>query len=81
VLATDHDGGSSLEPIRVFARARGSAVRDVVRTDDGALRQVTVIRDRSKARGRVLGVKLHEVAATVESSSVVAITTYLLPSA
>jgi hypothetical protein len=65
----------------VVARARGSAVRDVVRSEDGALRQVTVIRDRTRARGRVLGVKLHEVAADVESSSVVSITTYLLPSA
>jgi hypothetical protein len=81
VLATDYNGGSSLEPIRLVARARGSAVRDVVRTDEGALRQITVIRDRTKARGRVLGVRVNDPYASVEASSIVAITTYVFPSA
>jgi hypothetical protein len=81
VLATDYDGGSSLEPIRLVARARGSAVRDVLRTKDGALRQITVIRDRTKVRGRVLAVRVNDPYASVEASSIVAITTYVLPSA
>ncbi len=79
VVATDYDGGSSLESISVVARAHGPAYRSVLRAVDGSLREATVIRDHTRARGRVLGVKLHERFATVEASSLVAITTSVLP--
>jgi hypothetical protein len=82
VSVTDAEGATSIGSLRLRGWARGPAARTVTRLQDGVTRQVLVTRVRTRARGNVLGISLHQNQAEVDTSELAALTTYVrLPSA
>lgn len=77
VLATDRDGVESTRRVHLRGHAFGSLTRTVVDAEDGSSRTVVAERDRTRARGRVLGIVIHHRGFLMDTSSLVAVTTYV----
>lgn len=75
VLATDAEGVASAQRVHLLAHAYGPLTRTV--TDTGPTRVVVEERSRTRVRGRVLGLRLHRLGFAVDTSTLVAVSTYV----